>query len=64
MVSVSEKKVSALIPIPKLDLGFGSRYQNTGKEKECYLVVDSDFFRMLIFNSQLKKLHLETKSVF
>ena len=27
-VSVSEKKVSALIPIPKLDLSFGSRYPN------------------------------------
>jgi hypothetical protein len=27
-VSVSEKKVSATILIPKLDLGFGSRYRN------------------------------------
>ena len=27
-ISVSEKKVSAPIRIPKLDLGFGSRYQN------------------------------------
>ena len=27
-VSVSEKKLSALIPIRKLDLGFDSRYRN------------------------------------
>ena len=27
-VSVSEKKISAPNPIPKLDLGFGSRYRN------------------------------------
>ena len=27
-VLVSEKIISALIPIPKLDLGFGSRYLN------------------------------------
>jgi hypothetical protein len=27
-VSVSGKKISAPIPIPKLDLGYGSQYQN------------------------------------
>jgi hypothetical protein len=27
-VSVSEKRISAPKPIPKFDLGFGSRYRN------------------------------------
>ena len=32
-----EKKISALIPIPKLDLDFGSRYRNLVELSNTYM---------------------------
>ena len=38
-VPASEKKVSAMIPIPKLDHGFGSQYRNVVSVAHCIVMM-------------------------
>ena len=57
-VSVSGKKISAPIPIPKLDLGFGSRYRNLVSVIHHFVVATNKgfhvFCNVMVFNLEGK----------